>query len=409
MDKAVDEQPWLKRKKWASGKVYSDARKNLWFTGFFALVWNVIALTASFSFIPEIQAGNASTYFVLIFPIIGICMLWWVVEQARAWLKFGKTPITLDPFPGSIGGQVGGTLEVGQPFRNDLSFKVVLTCVYSYKTGSGKNRRRTEDVVWQSEGFAYTSPGSRSTRLEFLFDVDPGLPDSNSRHGSSYHLWRLSISCPMEGSDFERDFELPVYPTAESASRLTNLSVDHRESAEQRYSEIESVLQIQQISGGVRLLYPAFRKLFGKLILTSLGAAGLASGSFFYFEFDQNYFLLLFVLVGGLLAAWGLYKILLRLEVVIDAQQLEVRKSILGLPIGVQTINRRDVVTLKLKKGHSESMQNQHTQYFKILAKTTEGKSIVIGFNFAGREVAKHALESIVGLTGLPADYSIEY
>ena len=85
-------------------------------------------------------------------------------------------------------------------------------------SGSGKNRRRSERVVWQTDGAAHTVPRLGHTRLEILFDVDDGLPPSDPQEESAWHLWRLHVEADLPGVDFDRVFEIPVFPTRNCAA-----------------------------------------------------------------------------------------------------------------------------------------------------------------------------------------------
>ena len=86
-----------------------------------------------------------------------------------------SAPVTLDPFPGSIGGHVGGTVDINLPFDQNAKFLLTLTNIHRYVSGSGKNRSRQEKARWQDVIVAHAEPGSKGTRLTFRFDVPEGL------------------------------------------------------------------------------------------------------------------------------------------------------------------------------------------------------------------------------------------
>ncbi len=402
----IDSQatPWLSEKQWASKTIYSNAKLGLVVAWVFCLFWNAISVPAGILVTPDVIDGDYGAAFVYLFPLVGIGLLWWSISATLRWRRFGRTPLTLDPYPGSIGGQVGGSILINLPFHNDHVFKTRVSCLYSYVSGSGKNRSRKERVVWQSEGFAESRPFNNGTRLEMLFDVEKDLPQSESKSGNTYHLWRLHVEADLPGADLNRSFEIPVFATAQNASGLRKLSTEHHRASEHRLQEIEEVLNLEQIPGGVKVFYPAFKKPVGKIIGILFGliflAAGLLAGS----AGAPILFPILFGGTGGLIALFCFLSLITSLEVVIDRQHLKTVKRIFGISTKTRTLERSDIRALKIKKSYSESGGNTHTQYFKIQAFGDHSKPIDIGFNLAGREVALQAMESLSLLTGIPVD-----
>ncbi|MEX1033809.1 MAG: hypothetical protein WDZ30_10660 [Cellvibrionaceae bacterium] len=400
----LGDKPWLARREWASPVIKSEAKAVLWFAWIFALFWNAIAIPIAVAALPDILGGDAKALIVLLFPLAGMGLLAWAVTVTQAWRRFGHTPLTLDPFPGAVGGQVGGTLELPLPYDPNTLFSATLTCLYSYMTGSGKNRRRTERAVWQREGFAHTRAYGGKTRLEILFDVDDNLPASDVKKRSRYHLWRLQVEAKLPGADFDRSFEIPVFPTGEKAQQLRALSTEHASAAEQRMNAIEEVLDIRQIADGVELFYPAFRKPAASIFGLIGGAFFFATGLFIGYSGGPIVFPIFFPLMGGFLFVYCLYSLFVSLRVRLDGQHLQTDKYILGRRVGGETVPRTEVRCLTLKEGHSASSGNKHTVYYKLQAITHGGKRVAISRNLPGRDTANHALESLSLLTGVPGE-----
>ncbi len=397
------DKPWLMRPEWTGPEIPSNARSALYFAGFFAVFWNLIAIPVGVVTLREFLDGNRTAIFGLLFPLVGIGLIAWALKEIVNWRRFGRTRLVMDPYPGAIGGQVGGTLTVRLPYDANVPFKVTLSCLYSRITGSGKSRRRSERLVWQREGYAHARPHAEGTELEILFVVDDELPASDFQDKSAYHLWRVTVEAPLRGVDFVRSFEIPVFPTGEPARRLKQLSTGHRLAAEERARAIEAVLEIEHIPGGVELYFPAFRHPGAKLAgivfgLVFLGVGLLTGGT------DVPMVLrLLFGLLGGAITLACLYSLLVSLRVRIDHSGLEVRRRLLGLPAGARTVPRRDLRSLTLKQSYSSSSGRKHTVYFKLQAITGDGRSVTIGHNLAGRDAANEALERVSRLTAIPA------
>ena len=228
------EKPWLINDKWQTNEIYSTAKLTLYLTWGFAIFWNAISSLILFILVEEILEEN--NYFILIaliFPLIGAGLIIQAVRKTLEWKKFGKIPVILDPFPGSIGGQVGGTIELPHSYSMGTQFTVTLSNIYSHKSGNSKNRKQSEKIIWQDTAIAYTESGLYGTRIVFRFDVPEGLnasdalkDSSNSylcklnlkatgilRNNSNYYLWRLNLKATLPGVDIDRNYEIPVYPT----------------------------------------------------------------------------------------------------------------------------------------------------------------------------------------------------
>ncbi len=165
-NKAIDTQqtqdkPWLAHKDWASATILSDAKAKHWVVWGVTLIWNLISSPLLFAIPKELEKGNNAIFIAAVFPLIGAGLFIWAIKSTRRWFSIGSTPLTLDPYPGSIGGQVGGSIETNIHYSAAHEFPVTLSCLYSYVSGSGKNRSRKESVKWQAQGFAQAEPAGR--------------------------------------------------------------------------------------------------------------------------------------------------------------------------------------------------------------------------------------------------------
>lgn len=403
--------PWLARPEWAEPEIDSGAKPTLVIAWILAVVWNLIAVPTGVMSIRSLLGGGEFSLVSLVpllFPLVGTGLLVWALRETIAWRRFGRTTFVMDPHPGAIGGQVGGTLDARVPYDPNLKFRVELTCFRSHMSGSGRDRKRRESVVWQTHGFAHAAPGAEGTRLEVLFDVEDGLPASELQDSEEYHLWRLYVEAALPGVDFERTFEIPVFPTAEQARYLRRLSTEHRAAEEERKSAIAGVLEVHEIPGGIELFYPAFRKPGAKLMGLLIGAVFVGVFVFTAGTDTPLLFRLLFGGVGGLSVLASFYLLCVSLRVRIDAAGLETRKRLLGLPAGGETFPRDEISGLALKQSYTQSGGKKHTVYFKLQALTGSGKAVTIGYNLTGRETAREALDALSELTGIPVAGTLE-
>ena len=400
-----DSKPWLTRRDWASPEIKCNGKALLWASWGFAIFWNLIAIpTGVQSVLEVVHKDNTAALAGLLFPLVGAGLLAWAIKELRAYRRFGPAPLRMDPYPGGIGGQVGGVIEVNLPYDRAVEFPVALACLEIYYTGSGKNRKRQERLVWQGEGYAATRPtgiGGNKTRLEILFDVPANLPQSEPP-SSRYHLWRLSVRAELPGADFNRRYELPVFATAGRAQYLDQASDGNPIQQQASEAAIEEVLDIRQIAGGVELDNPPWRRPGAKITGILVGAVFTGVGVVMLNQQAPLLFTLLMLAIGVTALLGSLYSLVLRLWVRLDAAALQVRKSLLGLAIGNHHVDRADIAALVLKKSYSSSTGDRYTEFFLIQVLTRDGSRITIARNLAGRGAAQQALESISMLTGIP-------
>ncbi|WP_339614718.1 DUF3592 domain-containing protein [uncultured Gilvimarinus sp.] len=394
------DKPWLTRRSWASSTIKSNGKLTMIFAWCFAGFWNVIAIPTGINCIYEFIKGNKLALIGLLFPLVGAGLLYWAIKETAKWRRFGPAPLTLEPYPGAIGGQVGGTLEVTLPYQADNRFAVTLQCLHSYYSGSGKNRERHESMVWQSEGLAQTARTAYGTRVQWLFEVEDGLPVSEPP-GKRYHLWRVNIKCELAGADFDRNYEIPVFATGEKSRQLAQVSASnqHPEVAQKREQLLESLFDIRQVPGGVVLHYPAFSSPSSKMVLIVMGA--IFSGVGLLVDAD-GFPAWIFAVIGLPMFFGGLYALLSSLDVRIDRTELVTRRRLLGVGLGNKHTPRSEITKLFIDESYSSRTGNQHTTYYKIKAELRSGGCKTISHSLPGRELAQEALKSLSLLTGVP-------
>jgi hypothetical protein len=394
-------KPWLSQQAWARAEIPCNAKNSLWFIWGFALFWNLVSLPASFAIPTELAKGNHLILIALLFPLAGIYLLVWAIRSTLSWRRFGQLVLKLDPYPGSIGGQVGGTIEL--PFRcpNHQRFPVALQCLRSYETGSGNDRSRSEAVLWHVQGLAESQPYlGGSTLLRLCFDIPKDLPASEPI-SDNYHLWRLELHAALPGVDLHRHFELPVFATGETSRAALRQSNQHPQLNEEHEAQIEAVANIEQIAGGVRMHFPMLHGWGNNLIGLIAALAFFATGLGLYPRADAPAPLVWgFILMGGGIALICLNLLFSSLRMQLDYKGLISQRYWLGIPTGRDQIPRADILKLEIASSYKTQSSQGYIEYCKIYARTRSGKKILIAKNLKGRDTAQLALEAIGSLSG---------
>jgi hypothetical protein len=383
-------KPWLQRKQWRENKIASNAKVGMYVIWGFTILWNAISLPIFFtspSLIKDIQE-KPETALVFLFPMIGIVLVGVSIRAVNNWRKFGSTPLVLDPFPGSISGQVGGTILTRISYEPNLNFIVTLSCLYSYISGSGKNRSRRERVKWQTEGVCFSTPHREGSSISFRFDTPPDLPESETKDSTSYHLWRVAISCDLPGTDFERSYEIPVYKGSRHSSIKHGTEAYHK-TMDQALDGLDEIAQITTVTGGLEFYYPAFKRPAGGIMATIFGLIFATAGVIMWrFQDIPIIFPITFTPIGLLILSIGIWELGKSLRVRVTRDQIFSRRFFLAYPITSRSFSAKEIQQLRIKEGSSVSNGKKTTVFYSIIAHTTGSKKLVVAERLASKPEA---------------------
>jgi len=399
--------PWLANDDWQTADIRSSSRQSMWFAWGFTGLWNLISAPLPFVVVEEVvHRHNSLALIGLLFPLIGLALLVWAIRRTREWRRFGAAPVTLDPFPGSIGGHVGGTIDVGVPFDPGARFSVTLTSLHSYETGSGDNRSRRESARWQDTQLAQAVAGPAGTRLRFRFDVPKDQqPSDAAKRGDSWNLWRLNLNAALPGVDIDRDYEIPVYPTGARSRHLSDLSVESARTAQQT-ADLEAIRNQVRLTRGVTgksMLYPMGRGLTQSFIGSIFGAIFAAAGWFLLTRESAVVIGSVFGLLGLLILFSSLYVVLNSLEVVQEGIELRTVRRVLGIPVRTRSIRQSDITHFSKHSSMSTQSGGKHVLYYAVYAHGRQGTKLTVGEGFEGTRQADAAIQFIAREFGIAA------
>ena len=404
-DPKYSEQPWLANEDWQTALITSSSKTTMYFTWGFAAFWNLISAPLPFVIYREIvQKENYLALVGLLFPLVGAGLIIWAVRRTLEWRRFGPAPLSLDPFPGSIGGHVGGTIDVKLPYDPNASFSLTLTNLYSYMSGSGKDRSRKSSAEWQDTQVAHATSGAQGTRLSFRFDVPKNLNESDAEQAEeNYYLWQLNLKAELPGVDIDRDYEIPVYETEQQSQHLSNFSIAEAR-ADQRQIDLEIIKKIVRLDYGVSgrsMLYPAGRNLWNGFMGTLFGAIFAAAGWFLVTEAGHAIMGAVFGGVGLLVLVSALYFFLNSLEIVAEGGDIRTVRRILGIPVKRMRMRSSEFARFNKKKSSYSQSGTRHVVHYSLHAVDKRGRKMVVGEGFKGVSQADAAADLIAREFGL--------
>ena len=399
--------PWLANNDWQTPEIKSGSKAAMFFAWGFCFLWNCISMPLPFLLVEEVtKKENYAALLGLLFPLVGVGLIVWAVRQTLEWKRFGAAPVTLDPFPGSIGGHVGGTLELPYPFDPAVKYVFTLSSIYSYVSRSGKNSDRRETVKWQETAVGYAETGLYGTRLSFRFDVPEGLTPSDAVHlGREYHLWRLNLTADMPGVDVDRDYEIPVYPTKHKSLRIDGRAVQHSASATQELEQTGAKKRVQLRPGmmGDELFYPMGRNIGGAVIGTIVGLCFAGVGAVVALIKDGSYiFGGIFLLIGVPITLGSFYIAVNSLTVRRDGQGgIETIRRVFGIPVKRGYIAADAITKLDWDSHTGVTKGNKQIKFYDIFVPLEGKKRLVLGEGFQGTGEAEAGAKLIRETLGL--------
>jgi hypothetical protein len=409
---------WQARKGWGSSTIASQARKGALVSWGFAIVWNAISTPVLFVLPRELEKGNYAALFILLFPAIGLFLIYKALQSVLEYRRFGKVPLVMDPYPGAIGGHMGGKIQVSQLHHSLTSepsaeITVRLECLYSYISGSGKNRSRKENIKWAEEGHPLIQGSARGTELSFRFDLPDNLPEADVEQTGSYHFWRLNVNANIEGVDLNRQYNVPVFKTGESSRFVRHdisaqaLKTRQQESEAAKISiaggnfdlpGLSRAMRLDRQGNEINLSFPMFRnKMLTIFAAIFAGAFGFGSYSMINMALEGGgfgifiaLFCIPFLLVAIVATIAMIYLAFNSLSVKIRPEGVAVSRRLLFFPVFSRLLSVSDIRRLSIKASGSTGQGVDKISHFKLLAHDNTGKTVTIAEDLDGEDVASH-------------------
>ena len=408
-DKTLPEyaaSPWLLNDAWQTASIRSSSKNAMYGAWAFAGIWSLISAPLPFLLYEEVlEKENYIALVGLLFPLVGIGLIVWAIRRTLEWRRFGPAPVTLDPFPGSIGGHVGGTIDLNMPFDSQARYPITLNNLHHYYSGSGKNRSRKEKAVWQDKLVAHAEPGGKGTRLTFRFDIPSDLVESDTEHDDSYHSWRLNLSAELDGADLDRDYDIPVYATAMQSRHLSDRIVSKARAEQDKIDNeaVSEIVNMQFDAGGKRMLFPMFRYFGPAIGGLIVGSIFVGAGWWLVVEEGEKIFGSLFGGLGGLIVLFCTYLMLNSLEVSSDGIGIRTVRRLLGIPISRKQMSPGSFARFEKKSTMQTQSGGKHIIYYSIYAIDRQGNKMIVGEGFKGDSEANAAIRLIAREFGLRA------
>ena len=329
----TSEKPWLKRSDWAAGRITSGTRKSVLLIWIFTLFWNAVSMPIVFIGLPaELHKGNHAILIALLFPIVGIGMIFFAANATLAWRKFGQSVFEMAAIPAVLGGTIEGEIEVKTRLQPEHGLHLRLSCIRQTTSGSGKNRSTTEKILWQDEKWLRADlpqTDLNATGIPIYFNLPADQPESIVGNGDGIH-WKLEASASLRGPNFHASFDVPVFKLPEPPEISDDPTARYQMSLDEVRQQIHSKIQANDLpDGGKEFIFPAARNVGPAAGLTVfwLVWTGIVIALFWNWKQVPALFPLLFGAFDLLITALAANLWFLRRRVVVTPKQVTIQTS----------------------------------------------------------------------------------
>ena len=361
--------------------INSTAKGNL------VLIWFVTIVLGFMSYF-VVTRGYAQSHTIgvdlilSILPMLAFLFLYLAITDTKKWLKYGKTPLMLDPLVPRVGEELGGTISLNTLYRSKDTFKVILTNVYRYETREWDSHRGRYDVhihhetFWQEEGYAKVVNHKGKSHLEFLFE----LPN-NLKATSHDYFWKLEVQEESGSKKFYRQFIVDV----EEAWEQSDVSVEKNLSSQKKRVDSSKYLPdgVEEMSAftllplikdanNYRIDYPAYYHKLGlqgvglfMSIFLLLGLGMLIFGDFGMATFVGS----MFTLVGLFFISFGFYDFVIKMEILIEPKSVVQKKYFMGKMIKETTILLEEPIVLEFRDIFRQPLTKENEGFPFLLLK----------------------------------------
>lgn len=410
-------QPWTTRAEWASPVILSNAKNKIGLIKFFTILSFLFFGMFSLALFGQHPVATVFSFILCLPPFF---LFRWYKKTKNEWDHFDKVPVQLNPYPGVIGGHVGGSILIPERYTNGDRYTLELICTHHWTTRSGSKSESNSSILWSKTINADPKPKVNGTYLNFKFEVPADKP-SSSKPDNNYHNWTLKISSELKGINFNREYEVPVFITKDSASVKDELK--KKPLSAQQKSQMHARLSVNTVSETHLKTHenlsaenissdPGNRKPTQSLEMHTPGSvAGWFIGGIGVLFFiigmviatvSESFFGYAFSAMATLFIALGAFALGRNCKVRVSSSLLEIDVYMFSKIINQHRLKQQDIREIKPYKSSSSSTNGkQSTETYGLRVFTATGKLIDLGGDFKSMKNATHMqleIEAILAL-----------
>ncbi len=245
------DQPWIFRPQWKNNRIEHRQKIPLALL-LGGIIFFGVGLFGTVTELPDAiwhaDDPEWAALFILIFPLIGLGLLFWAHRMWRKRRTFGRSVLTLDDVPGRLGEPLRARVraQLDRHQLPDHGIQVQLSCyrktVRYERRRSGSNNRSSRKkkvnrrLLWRDE--KHMRPMDEvdgGIEIPVTFEVPDDQPTSTPIKRSDKYLartgrgdiqWMVEVHCELPGLDYDASFEVPVFAPVEADSAAVDEEVE---------------------------------------------------------------------------------------------------------------------------------------------------------------------------------------
>jgi len=413
------ELKWQDNKAWRENKITANRKNDVYGLWLLTVIFAGISFMLFQQYDGKLSGENLAS---LLLPFAFLLSLYKSISLTHEWSMYGPACLKLDPLPGSIGGHLGGMIELKKFVDKNAVYKVKVECVYA-----SSEENSIDHIRWSQSGIARIEHLGKGARLHFRFDLAENLPETILDKTGNYVIWRLTVESTEDESrehssikSFRRQYEIPVYKTAQKSRRAhDDLSQQHKQQKEEHYRKIinelnlgdyqSSTMKFTASNEQVELYFPMLRNKLLTFFTLLFAIPSGAFSAFLYSLLDSNIFintiliivLTPFFLIFILLAIATIYSPLNSYKVQINNNFLTVKRSWLFIPFVYKKLPLDQITSLNIKRKGSSGSGEAKVVDYQVLAFYSKGKKVIVAENIAGEKLATELMTLLNKRLGL--------
>lgn len=393
------EEPWKWRPEWQTNIVRPNAGLQFKTLIFFTVIWNLISIpSAALVFFGEKPHPIGIKLLILIFPFIGLFLVYMATMAYRTWKKYGAATLRMKSVPFFIGGNSAGEITIpGVDLGED--FILTLSCLQKTRKRSGKKTRTHTKILWQGDRRVKSGPGSDNVaNLDYAFSIPANLPESKERENNKSIEWKML--CQGEGdSSLKLEFEVPAF-VADKLNATAGLSGENHSTWNEDTLKVGSdsyalttgdwthlgVVQSKK-EGGTHYYFSSGRNLKFSIPIPVFGVVFTTAAVGLYLADAPFLFVLMSGAFGLLFLYLGVQSLFFRSEIRIADEKMHVRRGVLKMrhraTCSVSDIHEFDI---------SSNIRSSETRVYRLSVKLLDGEKVLLGKNL----LVKSDVESLI-------------
>jgi len=399
--KTAGQKPWLKRKDWTEGRITSSSRKAAWLLWVFVVFWCAASMVICLAVVPpQLQRGNQAALIALIFPVIGVAMIFFALKTTLAWRRFGRSIFEMTAIPAASGGTLAGAIQVQSRLQPQHALHLCLSCVRRTTTGASNNRQTSEKILWQDEKWLRADlpqTGPNATRIPVFFKLPANLPESTASLGDGIH-WKLEAAATLRGPNFHAAFDVPVFKLPETAVPTDDPTAQHQMSLDEVRRQIHSRIQVNDLpDDGKEFIFPAARNpgfASGATIVCLIWTGIIA---LLVWNRAPKPFLLVFGAIDLLMTAFVFDLWFRRSRVAVNSKSVTVQRTWLAFK-KEQSLRADEIKSIASDVGATAG----HAAYHDLKVQTRGGKELILAKNLSSKPEADWLVQQMIAALKRP-------